>query len=107
MPAWVQFWSHHLHCVMHSSPVAVLVGVVLWFVRRGAVMALLGWASHIVIDVFTHSADYFPVAVFYPFSDRGFDGIAWTTPWFMALNYGSLATFWAWLAVSRGRSGGR
>ena len=107
MPAWVQFWSHHLHCVMHSAPVAVLVGVVLWFVRRGAVMALLGWASHIVIDVFTHSADYFPVAVFYPFSDRGFDGIAWTSPWFMALNYGSLATFWAWLAVSRGRSGGR
>jgi len=87
--------------------VAGLVGVVLWFVRRGLVMALLGWVSHIVIDVFTHSADYFPVAVLYPFTDRGFDGIAWTSPWFMALNYGSLAAFWAWLAVSRGRFGGR
>ena len=107
MPAWVQFWSHHLHCVIHSAPVAVLVGGVLWFVRRAALMALLGWASHIVIDVFTHSADYFPVAVFYPFTDRGFDGIAWTSPWFMALNYGSLAAFWAWLAASRGRFGGR
>ena len=107
MPAWVQFWSHHLHCTMHSAPVAGLVGVVLWFVRRGVVMALLGWVSHIVIDVFTHSADYFPVAVLYPFTDRGFDGIAWTSPWFMALNYGSLVALWAWLAMTRGRFGRR
>jgi hypothetical protein len=48
---------------------------------------LLGWWSHIVIDVFTHSADYYASPVLYPLTERGFDGIAWITPWFMVANY--------------------
>jgi len=40
-----------------------------------------------VIDVFTHSADYYPSPVLYPITQRGFDGLAWNTPWFLALNY--------------------
>jgi hypothetical protein len=83
LPPLVQLWSHNLHCVMHSAPIAALAplawgvpGASFWF-------PLLGWWSHIVIDVFTHSADYYAVPVLYPFTERGFDGIAWTTPWFM------------------------
>lgn len=52
---------------------------------------LLGWWSHIVIDVFTHSADFYPSPVFYPLTYWGFDGLAWNTPWFMVVNYLALA----------------
>jgi hypothetical protein len=45
-----------------SSPLA------LWAVRRTLWLPLLGWWSHIVIDVFTHSADYYAVPVLYPFT---------------------------------------
>ena len=103
MPAWVQFWSHHLHCVMHSAPIAGLVTLALWAVRRTLWLPLLGWWSHIVIDVFTHSADYYPVPVLYPFTQRGFDGLAWITPWFMALNYTALAAVAIWLLMGKKR----
>jgi hypothetical protein len=90
LPPLVQLGSHQLHCVMHSAPVAALVTGAVWAARHAFWLPLLGWWSHIVIDVFTHSADYYAVPVLYPFSERGFDGIAWTTPWFMALNYVTL-----------------
>jgi len=100
LPPLVQLWSHNLHCVMHSAPIAALVTGAGWAARRVFWIPLLGWWSHIVIDVFTHSADYYAVPVLYPFTERGFDGIAWATPWFMALNYVALAVVGLWLVRS-------
>jgi hypothetical protein len=68
-------------------------------VKAWLLIPLLGWWSHIVIDVFTHSADYYASPVLYPITQRGFDGIAWNTPWFMVLNYSVLAVL-ALLIVS-------
>jgi hypothetical protein len=108
MPEWVGWWSHTIHCVAHSAVIAAAVTLALWAWRRTLWLPLLGWWSHIVIDVFTHSADYYASPVLYPFTERGFDGIAWITPWFMALNYLALAMAGVALLVSarkRGRSG--
>jgi hypothetical protein len=69
-------------------------------------LSLLGWWSHIVLDVFTHSAHYYAVPVLYPFTERGFDCIAWITPWFMALNYTAMVAMGAWLLMTRKHSGG-
>ena len=106
LPPLIQFWTHHLHWVMHSAPIAALIAVLVWAVRRVFWVPLLGWWSHIAIDVFTHSADYYAVPVLYPFTERGFDGIAWTTPWFMVLNYAALAAAGAWLLAGRKRTTG-
>ena len=91
LPPIVNLWSHHLHCVAHSAIVAGAVTLLLWAMRRSLWIPLLGWWSHIVIDVFTHSADYYPSPVLYPITQRGFDGLAWNTPWFMVLNYVALS----------------
>lgn len=91
LPAWVAMGSHHLHCMLHSAVIAAGVTAVLWAVRRAFWLPLAGWWLHIVIDVFTHSADYYPVPVLYPITYAGFDGIAWNTPWFIVLNYSALA----------------
>ena len=107
LPPSIQFGSHHLHCVMHSAPVAGLVTLIVWRARRAFWIPLLGWWSHIVIDVFTHSSGYYAVPVLYPFTERGFDGIAWTTPWFMVVNYLSLAGVGLWLLLSRRRANAR
>lgn len=97
LPPIVNLWSHHLHCVAHSAIVAGAVTLLLWAMRRSLWIPLLGWWSHIVIDVFTHSADYYPSPVLYPITQRGFDGLAWNTPWFMVLNYVVLAAAGGWL----------
>ena len=101
LPPWVAMWSHHLHCVAHSAVVAGVVTALLWAVMRSIWIPLLGWWSHIVIDVFTHSADFYPSPVFYPFTQRGFDGLAWNTPWFMLANYTALVAVGLWLLLSR------
>jgi hypothetical protein len=101
LPPLVQLVSHHLHCIMHSALVAGAVTLLLWTLLRSLWIPLLGWWSHIVIDVFTHSADYYAVPVLYPITERGFDGIAWNTPWFMVLNYTALVGVGGWLLLSR------
>lgn len=103
MPALVTLLSHHLHCVGHSAVVAGAVTLVLWKLRGALWIPLLGWWSHIVIDVFTHSADFYASPVLYPFTERGFDGVAWNTPWFMVLNYAALVGVGVWLLVTRAR----
>jgi hypothetical protein len=97
LPPWVEMASHHLHCVMHSALVAAAVTLLLWAVMQTFWLPLLGWWSHIVIDVFTHSADFYPSPVLYPITQRGFDGIAWNTPWFVVVNYAALGAVGIWL----------
>ena len=106
LPPLIGWLSHHLHCVMHSVPIAGLVTLALCAVRRTLWNPLLGWWSHVVVDVFNHSAGYYAVPVLCPFTERGFDGIAWITPWFMVLNYTALAAVDAWLLMSSRRPDG-
>jgi len=100
LPHWVALTSHQLHCFMHS---AVIAGVATLTLRIGLGRMwwpLLGWWSHVVIDLFTHSSGYYPVPVLYPVSDWTFDGISWTQPWMLALNY--LLLLATWIFVWRG-----
>lgn len=97
MPPAVESLAHHLHCVMHSAVVAAAVTALLWGALRSFWIPLIGWWLHIVIDVFTHSAEFYPSPVLYPFTQRGFDGLAWNTPWFLAVNYVALVAAAAWL----------
>jgi len=103
LPPMVVLVSDHLHCLAHSAVVAGLVTLLVWRLRGALWIPLLGWWSHIVIDVFTHSADYYASPVLYPFTERGFDGIAWNTPWFMVVNYLALGGIGLWLLVTARR----
>ena len=100
LPPLVNLWSHHMHCITHSAVVAGAVTLLLWALLRSLWIPLLGWWSHIVIDLFTHSADYYPVQVFYPLSDISFNGLAWNTPWFLQLNYVLLGGAILWLITT-------
>jgi hypothetical protein len=101
MPPLVELLSHHMHCTLHSAIVASGLTIILWKILGSLWIPLLGWWSHILIDIFTHSADFYPSPVLYPITQRGFDGIAWNTPWFMALNYTVLGVVTVWLVLCR------
>jgi hypothetical protein len=103
LPPAVNLLSHHLHCIAHSAIFAGMVTLLVWAVLRSLWLPLLGWWSHIVIDVFTHSADFYPAPVLYPITERGFDGLAWNTPWFMLANYVALGAVGLWLLFVRQR----
>lgn len=105
VPPWVQWLSHNLHCFMHSAVVAGVLTLLIYARTRSLWIPLLGWWSHIVIDVFTHSQDYYPSPVLWPFTREGFNGVAWNTPVFMVINYAALAVVYGWLASRASRSG--
>ncbi len=94
LPPQVELIAHHLHCSMHSALVAAVVTFLSWMLLRRFWLPMLGWWMHIVIDVFTHSADFYPSPVLYPVTQRGFDGWAWNDPWQLALNYGLITILW-------------
>lgn len=97
-----------LHCSMHSVVVAGLATLLVLWLRPRWRYALVGWWMHILIDIPTHSAEYYPVSVFYPFSRWAVDGIAWNTPWLMGLNYTALAitALALWRTAPRAPGGG-
>jgi hypothetical protein len=97
MPPIVTLIAHHLHCTFHSAIVASIITVILWAVINQFWLPLLGWWSHIAIDVFTHSAEFYAAPVFYPITELSFDGIAWNTPWFIVVNYSALILSIGWL----------
>lgn len=101
LPPAVLALAQHLHCIGHSAVVAAAVTLAVRLLRGSIWIPLYGWWSHILIDVPTHSAQYFPSPVLYPFTMRGFDGIAWTEPWFLALNYLALGAAAIWLLRRR------
>ena len=100
LPPEVEWLSHNLHCVTHSAIVAAVTTLLLWIWLQSLWVPLLGWWSHVVIDVFTHSVDYYPSPVFWPITRQGVNGVAWNTPLFMALNYLALAATYLWLLRS-------
>lgn len=87
IPSSVLSISNHLHCTMHSVVILAILTLVTLFIRKKFLFPLAGWWIHIVIDIFTHSKDYYAVPIFYPFSEQGFDGLAWNSPQFLIINY--------------------
>lgn len=49
---------------------------------------------HIVIDVLTHSADFYPSPVLYPITQQGVDAWAWNNPWLLMVNYIFILILW-------------
>lgn len=101
MPPLVALLTHHLHCILHSAVIAASVTLACWVFTRTLWLPLLGWWSHIMIDVFTHSKDFYPAPIFYPFTQWGFDGLAWNTPWFLIANHVIIALVIVWLLWRR------
>ncbi len=49
-----------------------------------------GWGLHILLDIFTHTEEFFPTPILWPFSKFHFSGINWSNKWFMLFNYAVL-----------------
>lgn len=89
----------------HSLVVFMVVAVVLYFIKSRTLPWIIGgWGLHIVIDMFTHSREFFPTPWLWPVSDYTINSFSWAEPWFMILNYSSLiAAFIIWYVSSRHR----
>lgn len=86
--------THLLYNLTHSLFAFAIFFLVMFLIFRRARWSTLGWLFHIIIDIPTHSYQFFPTPFLWPFSDWKFNGIAWAEPWFLISNYAILAIVW-------------
>ena len=80
----------HAYNITHSIVVWAVAFFLLWLITKKPPWLLGAWLLHILCDIPTHAASYFPTPFFWPFPTPFVDGVPWSTPWFMAANYGTL-----------------
>lgn len=80
----------HAYNVTHSLVVWAVAFFLLWQLAKKPPWPLGAWLLHILCDIPTHTASYFPTPFFWPFPTPFVDGIPWSTPWFMATNYATM-----------------
>jgi hypothetical protein len=86
LPAYV----FHAYNVTHSLVVFAASFCLVWLATRNPPWLLSAWLLHILCDIPTHTESYFPTPFLWPFPTPFVNGIAWSTPWFMILNYASI-----------------
>lgn len=92
--------SEHLYNISHSAIIFAAVFGLVWLLRGSPYWELSGWLLHIVIDIPTHTNDFFPTPVLWPLSKWHFThGISWAEPWFMLVNYGAIAVVYLILII--------
>ena len=100
----IPFYVSILYNYTHSLIIflAIFVGVALW--RVGRVWWPLGaWGLHILIDIGTHTDEFFPTPFLFPLSSWKFSGISWADKTFMAVNYFVLIILYVVLIFYRRR----
>lgn len=76
-----------LYHFSHSAVVFFVIFGVVYFVFRRPIWELGGWLIHIILDIPTHSYQFYPTPVLWPLSGWTFDGFSWGTLWFLIPNY--------------------
>lgn len=79
----------------------VAVGIAYVIVKR-VPFFLVGWGTHIALDIFTHDAGHFPTQIIYPLSDFHINATAWSNPVVFVCTYAALLV--CYLAVYRPRN---
>lgn len=100
IPAYV----HTLYQVTHSLVVFMAVFALVWLWRRRPLWELGAWGLHILLDIFTHSTDFFPTPFLWPLADVRVDGVPWSEPRIFFGNVLLLAALYAGFYLRRRRS---
>ncbi len=94
--------AHNLYPFSHSLIIFIVVFLIVWFIYKRPRFELLGWALHIVIDIFSHSLAFFPTPFLFPLSEWRFPyGVQWSGQVYMIINYSLLFLIYAYFIISR------
>lgn len=112
-PNQIPQFVHALYDVTHSLVIFALVFALVWLILRRPLWIMAGWGLHILVDIPTHSSEFFPTPFLWPVSDFHIDGHPWSSPEIFIPNVILLITLYLWFYVIQprrqmnGRSGTR
>ena len=74
----IPIWVIELYNISHSLITAFVFIAIVYFFKKDITWPMLAWPVHIIVDLFTHSIEFFPTPIFWPLSNYRFDGIPWS-----------------------------
>jgi len=80
-------FTHNLYNIGHSLLIFFFVFFIAYLIFRRPIWVMGGWLLHILMDIPSHSYDFYPTPFLWPFSEFKINGFHWGTPWFMISNY--------------------
>lgn len=92
-------YVYNLYNFTHSLLIFVVVFGLVWLIRRKPLWVLGAWGLHILVDIPTHSFEFFPTPFLWPISDFKVNGIAWGAPIIFIPNVAFLVVaygIWMW-----------
>jgi len=98
-PAAIPAYVYTLYNATHSLAVFAAVFALVWWLRGRPLWELGAWGLHIAVDIFTHSAEFFPTPFLWPLSDARVNGVPWSDPRIFFSNLLALTLVyggWAW-----------
>lgn len=73
-------YVYHIYSFTHSIIIFLAVFLIVWAVRKKPQWLLGAWGLHILVDIPTHSSEFFPTPFLWPLSNFHVDGINWGNP---------------------------
>jgi len=72
---------HTLYRITHSLVIFAVIFLAVWLLRKKPLIPMLAWGIHILMDIPTHSMEFFPTPFLWPFFNGiRFSGISWGHP---------------------------
>ncbi len=83
--------ARFLYQFSHSIVIWAVVFCLVWYLSKRPRLELLGWALHILIDIPSHAASFYPTPFLFPVSEYKFlHGVSWGNTTYMIINYSLL-----------------
>ena len=76
IPSYVYMLYNHTHSLVVFGFIFLLT----WAIIKKPFLPMAAWGLHILMDIPTHSLEFFPTPFLWPISDYKFNGMLWTSP---------------------------
>lgn len=94
-------YVHTLYEITHSIIIFSIIFALLWLIFRRPIYEFLAWGFHILLDIPTHSYEFFPTPFLWPISDFRVDGIPWSHSLIFIPNIVLLTILTTWILISK------
>lgn len=84
---FIPSYTNALYNFTHSLVIAFVIFGLIYLIKKKVYVWMLGWPLHILVDIPTHSGDFFPTPFLYPISNFTINGIGWGNPYIFFPNW--------------------
>ena len=85
--------------ITHSFIIFLVTLIVIYIILRKIAWPVLGWGLHIVIDIPSHTTDFFTTPFLWPISNLTISGISWSNKYFMIINYSLIVLIYCYILL--------